>query len=69
MQTLLPELQENAKARYKEDVKAALAEMDDKYGTIPAGEKAVRDDSCSKQYIVLCVDFISQNGYNTLDIL
>jgi len=68
LQELLPELQENAKARYKEDVKAALAEMEAEYGTIPAGEKAVRDDSHSKQYIVVCVDFIPQNGYNKLDI-
>lgn len=44
MQELLAKERAAAEVRHKEDVARVLAEMREEYGTIPAGENAVRDD-------------------------
>ena len=45
IQELLEREREAAEIKHREDIQQALKEMREKYGTIPAGEKAVRDDS------------------------
>lgn len=45
IQTLVEKERAAAEMRYQESIEQVLQEMREQYGTIPEGEKAVRDDS------------------------
>ena len=45
LQTLVEKERAAAEVRYQESIEQVLQEMREQYGTIPEGEKAVRDDS------------------------